>query len=137
MGHTRAADALLRVHARGLARLVSRPAYRRLLDAEPLLRRAVPVLIVVFLAAVALGAAVQILDHRRQALADNEQELSLLAFAASEAARCPSTSGSPISSAPAARSPPSQAAARRFRSSCRAARNHTPPCAISKARSAR
>ncbi|HEX5777676.1 MAG TPA: PAS domain-containing sensor histidine kinase, partial [Xanthobacteraceae bacterium] len=85
MGHTRAANALLRVHARGLARLVSRPAYRRLLDAEPLLRRAVPVLIVVFLAAVALGAAVQILDHRRQALADNEHELSLLAFAASEA----------------------------------------------------
>src|SRR5690606_33233863 len=85
MGHTRAANALLRVHARGLARLVSRPAYQRLLDTEPLLRRAVPILIVAFLAAVALGAAVQIFDHRRQALADSEQELSLLAFAASEA----------------------------------------------------
>jgi two-component system cell cycle sensor histidine kinase PleC len=42
MGHTRAANALLRVHARGLARLVSRPAYERIVVAEPLLRRAVP-----------------------------------------------------------------------------------------------
>ncbi len=85
MGHTRAANALLRVHARGLARLVSRPAYLRLVDAEPLFRRAVPILIVVFLAAVALGAAVQIIDHRRQALSDNGQDMALLAFAASEA----------------------------------------------------
>jgi two-component system cell cycle sensor histidine kinase PleC len=84
MGHTRAANALLRVHARGLARLVSRPAYERIVDAEPLLRRAVPLLIVVFLAAVALGAAVQIIDDRRQAIADTEQELGLLALAASE-----------------------------------------------------
>jgi len=85
MGHTRAANALLRVHARGLARLVSRPAYLRLVDAEPHFRRAVPILIVAFLAAVALGAAVQIIDHRRQALSDNGQEIALLAFAASEA----------------------------------------------------
>jgi len=84
MGHARAANASLRVHARGLARLISRPAYQRLLDAEPLLRRAVPALIVVFLAAVAAGAIVQILDGRRQALADAEQELSLIAVAASE-----------------------------------------------------
>jgi two-component system cell cycle sensor histidine kinase PleC len=85
MGHTRAANALLRVHARGLARLVSRPVYQRLLDAEPLFRRAVPILIVAFLAAVAIGAAAQIIDHRRQALSDNGQEIALLAFAASEA----------------------------------------------------
>jgi len=84
MGHARAANASLRVHARGLARLISRPAYQRLLDAEPLLRRVVPLLIVVFLAAVAAGAAVQIFDGRRQALNDAEQELSLVALAASE-----------------------------------------------------
>jgi two-component system cell cycle sensor histidine kinase PleC len=84
MGHARAANASLRVHARGLARLISRPAYQRLLDAEPLLRRAVPALIIVFLAAVAAGAAVQILDGRRQAFLDAEQELSLVAIAASE-----------------------------------------------------
>ena len=35
---------------KGLAQAVARPAYRRLLTAEPFLRRAVPVLIVAFLA---------------------------------------------------------------------------------------
>jgi two-component system cell cycle sensor histidine kinase PleC len=84
MGHAPAANATIRVHARGLARLVSRPAYLRLAQAEPALRRLVPVLIVAFLAAVAVGAAVQILDHRRQALADAEQDLALFALAASE-----------------------------------------------------
>jgi two-component system cell cycle sensor histidine kinase PleC len=85
MGHTRAADASLRVHARGLARSISRPAYDRLLATEPFLRRAVPVLIVIFLVAVALGAAVQIIDDRRQALSDSEHELALFALSASEA----------------------------------------------------
>jgi two-component system cell cycle sensor histidine kinase PleC len=84
MGHAPAANATIRVHARGLARCLTRPAYQRLAEAEPILRRAVPILIVVFLAAVALGAAVQILDHRRQALADAEQDLALLTLAASE-----------------------------------------------------
>jgi two-component system cell cycle sensor histidine kinase PleC len=84
MGHAPAANATIRVHARGIARLLSRPAYQRLLQAEPVLRRAVPVLIIVFLAAVAAGAAVQIVDDRRQALADAERELALLSVAASE-----------------------------------------------------
>ncbi|MCC6946976.1 MAG: PAS-domain containing protein [Bradyrhizobiaceae bacterium] len=84
MGHAPAANATIRVHARGIARLLSRPAYQRLLRAEPVLRRAVPVLIVVFLAAVAAGAAVQIVDGRRQALADAERELMLLAAATGE-----------------------------------------------------
>ncbi len=84
MGHARAANALLRVHARGIARLFSRRSYARLLDVEPLLRRAVPILIVIFLASVALGAAVQIIDGRRQALAEAEQELALLTLAAGE-----------------------------------------------------
>ena len=34
---------------KGLAQSIAKPAYRRLLTAEPLLRRAVPVLIVAFL----------------------------------------------------------------------------------------
>ena len=34
---------------KGLAQSVAKPAYRRLLNAEPLLRRAVPVLIIAFL----------------------------------------------------------------------------------------
>ncbi len=84
MGHAPAANATIRVQARGLARSLSRPAYLRLTEAEPLLRRAVPILIVAFLAAVAVGATVQILDHRRQELADAENELALLAGAAGE-----------------------------------------------------
>src|ERR1035441_4379152 len=54
----------------GLAQSIAKPAYRRLLTAEPLLRRAVPVLIIAFLATICVGAAVQVLDHRRQALND-------------------------------------------------------------------
>jgi two-component system, cell cycle sensor histidine kinase PleC len=56
---------------KGLAQSIAKPAYRRLLNAEPLLRRAVPVLIIAFLATICVGALVQILDQRRQTL-DNE-----------------------------------------------------------------
>jgi two-component system cell cycle sensor histidine kinase PleC len=55
---------------KGLAQSIAKPAYRRLLSAEPLLRRAVPVLIIAFLATICVGAAVQVLDHRRQTLGD-------------------------------------------------------------------
>ncbi|MDO8534839.1 MAG: ATP-binding protein [Xanthobacteraceae bacterium] len=85
MARVHAANASLRVqNVRGLARSLTRPAYQRLLDAEPFLRRVVPLLIVAFLAAVAVGAAVQIIDHRREALADTEKNLALLALAAGE-----------------------------------------------------
>src|SRR5262245_60840754 len=53
---------------KGLAQSIAKPAYRRLLNAEPLLRRAVPVLIIAFLATICVGALVQVLDHRRQTL---------------------------------------------------------------------
>ncbi len=54
---------------KGLAQSIAKPAYRRLLMAEPALRRAVPVLIVAFLVTMAIGAAVQVREHRRQAVA--------------------------------------------------------------------
>jgi two-component system, cell cycle sensor histidine kinase PleC len=54
----------------GLAQSIAKPAYRRLLTAEPLLRRAVPVLIIAFLVTICVGAVVQALDHRRQTLSD-------------------------------------------------------------------
>ena len=41
---------------KGLAKSIAKPAYRRLLTAEPLLRRAVPVLIVAFLLTICIGA---------------------------------------------------------------------------------
>src|SRR5581483_7920702 len=53
---------------KGLAQSIANPAYRRLLTAEPLLRRAVPVLIIAFLVTICVGAAVQMLDHRRENL---------------------------------------------------------------------
>jgi len=55
---------------KGLAQSIAKPAYRRLLTAEPLLRRAVPVLIIAFLLTICVGAAVQMLDHRRESLTD-------------------------------------------------------------------
>jgi two-component system cell cycle sensor histidine kinase PleC len=64
---------------KGLAQSIARPAYRRLLIAEPALRRAVPALIVAFLFTIAAGAVVQILDHRRQAIADAVRDLENLA----------------------------------------------------------
>ena len=42
---------------KGLAQSIAKPAYRRLLTAEPVLRRAVPVLIVAFLLTVVFSWA--------------------------------------------------------------------------------
>jgi two-component system, cell cycle sensor histidine kinase PleC len=55
---------------KGLAQSIAKPAYRRLLTAEPALRRAVPALIIAFLLTICVGAIVQVLDHRRQAITD-------------------------------------------------------------------
>ena len=55
---------------KGLAQSIAKPAYLRLLTAEPALRRAVPALIIAFLLTICVGAVVQVLDHRRQAVAD-------------------------------------------------------------------
>jgi two-component system, cell cycle sensor histidine kinase PleC len=63
----------------GLAKSIAKPAYRRLLSAEPLLRRAVPVLIVAFLITICVGAVVQVLEQRRQVLLDARQAIEALA----------------------------------------------------------
>ncbi len=64
---------------KGLAESIADPAYRRLLSAEPLLRRAVPVLIIAFMLTVCIGAAVQVLEHRRQAAFEAKQTIAALA----------------------------------------------------------
>jgi two-component system cell cycle sensor histidine kinase PleC len=69
---------------KGLAQSIAKPAYRRLLTAEPLLRCAVPVLIIAFLATIAVGAVVQLLDHRRQTLSDMVLALDAVADLAAE-----------------------------------------------------
>jgi two-component system cell cycle sensor histidine kinase PleC len=60
---------------KGLAQSIAKPAYRRLLTAEPALRRAVPALIIAFLFTSCVGAAVAILDHRRHAVAELTKQI--------------------------------------------------------------
>ena len=80
MAHADAASASLRSDSiKGLAESIANPAYRRLLSAEPLLRRAVPVLIIAFMVTVCIGAAVQVLEHRRQAVFEAKQSVAALA----------------------------------------------------------
>jgi two-component system, cell cycle sensor histidine kinase PleC len=74
---------------KGLAQSVAKPAYRRLLTAEPLLRRAVPVLIVAFLATICVGTVVQVVDHRQQALNDMAVALDTVADLVAERLRAP------------------------------------------------
>jgi two-component system, cell cycle sensor histidine kinase PleC len=64
---------------KGLAQSIAKPAYRRLLTAEPLLRRAVPVLIVAFMLTICIGAAVQVLEHRRQVVVEVSRTIDALA----------------------------------------------------------
>jgi two-component system cell cycle sensor histidine kinase PleC len=64
---------------KGLAESIARPAYRRLLSAEPALRRAVPVLIVAFLVSVGIGAVIQAFAHRNQAIADVAADIEAVA----------------------------------------------------------
>ncbi len=63
----------------GLAKSIAKPAYGRLLSAEPLLRRAVPVLIIAFLITICIGAVVQVLEQRRQIMRDARQTVEALA----------------------------------------------------------
>ena len=90
MARADAASASLRSDSiKGLAQSIANPAYRRLLTAEPLLRRAVPVLIIAFMLTICVGAAVQVLEHRRQVVFDATQTIEALAdhFAASSIVR--------------------------------------------------
>src|SRR5215467_2260870 len=64
---------------KGLAQSVARPAYRRLLLAEPALRRAVPALIIAFLLSVGIGAIIQVHDRHRQALATAYEDIEAIA----------------------------------------------------------
>jgi two-component system cell cycle sensor histidine kinase PleC len=64
---------------KGLAQSIAKPAYHRLLIAEPALRRAVPILIIAFLITICLGAFVQVLDQNRQKRASLKRDLAALA----------------------------------------------------------
>ncbi|MGP9811935.1 PAS domain-containing sensor histidine kinase [Rhodopseudomonas sp. NSM] len=64
---------------KGLAQSIAKPAYHRLLTAEPVLRRAVPILIIAFLITICFGAAVQFIDQSRQKRAALNRDLCALA----------------------------------------------------------
>ena len=64
---------------KGLAQSIAKPAYHRLLIAEPALRRAVPTLIIAFLITICLGAFVQVVDQNRQKRASAKRDLAAIA----------------------------------------------------------
>src|ERR1700751_5935117 len=64
---------------KGLAPWIAKPAYHRLLTAEPALRRAVPTLIIAFLITICLGAFVQVVDQNRQKRAATKRDLAAVA----------------------------------------------------------
>ena len=61
---------------KGLAQSIAKPAYHRLLTAEPALRRAVPTLIIAFLITICLGAFVQVIDQSRQKRAAMKRDIA-------------------------------------------------------------
>src|SRR5712691_13012371 len=76
MARAEAASASIRSDSiKGLAQSIAKPAYRRLLTAEPALRRAVPALIIAFLLTICVGAIVQVLDHRRTAIGEITKQI--------------------------------------------------------------
>jgi two-component system cell cycle sensor histidine kinase PleC len=64
---------------KGLAQSIAKPAYSRLLNAEPLMQRAVPILIVAFLVTICIGAVVQVVDQMRQKRATLDHDIVALA----------------------------------------------------------
>ena len=64
---------------KGLAQSIAKPAYHRLLVAEPALRRAVPTLIIAFLITICLGAFVQVVDQSRHKRAAIRRDLAAIA----------------------------------------------------------
>ena len=64
---------------KGLAQSIAKPAYQRLLLAEPALRRAVPTLIIAFLITICLGAFVQVIDQSRQKRVATRRDLAAIA----------------------------------------------------------
>jgi two-component system cell cycle sensor histidine kinase PleC len=80
MARAHAVDACVQSDSiRGLAQSIAKPAYQRLLTAEPLLRRAVPILIVAFLVTICVGAFVQVLHQKREQTAFAMHEIVALA----------------------------------------------------------
>src|SRR5579863_2341210 len=63
----------------GHAKLLARPAYQKLLAAEPLLRRLIPVLIFIFLVIVGLARFVELYQLRFEREYEARESLSMIA----------------------------------------------------------
>src|SRR6476646_445030 len=80
MARAHAASACVQSYSiKGLAQSIAKPAYHRLLIAEPALRRAVPTLIIAFLITICLGAFVQVVDQSRQKRSAMKRDIAALA----------------------------------------------------------
>src|SRR5262245_33823384 len=80
MARVRAAEACVQSDSiKGLAQSIAKPAYHRLVLAEPTLRRAVPTLIIAFLVTICVGAFVQVVDQSRLQYASARKEVTALA----------------------------------------------------------
>src|SRR5436190_6240539 len=80
MARAHAANACVQSDSiKGLAQSIAKPAYHRLLTAEPALRRAVPTLIIAFLITICLGAFVQVIDQTRQKRSAMKRDIAALA----------------------------------------------------------
>src|SRR5215211_723642 len=80
MARAHAANACVQSDSiKGLAQSIAKPAYHRLLTAEPALRRAVPTLIIAFLVTICLGAFVQVIDQSRHKRAAMKRDIAGLA----------------------------------------------------------
>src|ERR1700676_5311201 len=80
MARAHAANACVQSDSiKGLAQSIAKPAYHRLLIAEPALRRAVPTLIIAFLITICLGAFVQVVDQTRQKRTAMKRDLAAVA----------------------------------------------------------
>jgi two-component system cell cycle sensor histidine kinase PleC len=80
MARAHAANACVQSDSiKGLAQSIAKPAYHRLLIAEPALRRAVPTLIIAFLITICLGAFVQVVDQSRQKRSSMRRDLEAVA----------------------------------------------------------
>jgi two-component system cell cycle sensor histidine kinase PleC len=80
MARVHAADACVQSDSiKGLAQSIAKPAYHRLVLAEPTLRRAVPTLIIAFLVTICVGAFVQVVDQSRLQFGFARKEITALA----------------------------------------------------------
>src|ERR1700712_4008125 len=80
MARAQAASACVQSDSiKGLAHSIAKPAYHRLLVAEPALRRAVPTLIIAFFITISFGAFVRAVDQSRLKRASLKRDVSALA----------------------------------------------------------